>query len=136
MGRRADTLKRCLRHVASYGLSETITHRRLAMEEKERECGEARLPCAVPPVNPEVSAGHEAAGVADQKHGRASVLVRKAQLAEHVLRRPISPAFRELLEELLDHGGDNVARRDGVDADAMLAPLGGEVAGELDDTGF
>ena len=41
-----------------------------------------------------------------------------------------------MFEERFHHGGDDVAGRDGVDADAVVAPFRGEVAGELEDTGF
>lgn len=35
---------------------------------------------------------------------------------------------------MFDHGGDNVTGRNGVDPDAVLAPLGGEVTAKLEDT--
>ena len=62
--------------------------------------------------------------------------MRHAQLAKHVLRWPVSPPLRVLLEQRLNHSCGDIARRDGVYADAVYAPLGGEVAGELDHAGF
>lgn len=87
-------------------------------------------------VHPQITARHETACITDQEHCRAPVFLRCAELAQHILRRPVPSPVRELLEERLDHGRDDVAGRYGVDADAVLAPLGGEVAGELDDARF
>lgn len=90
----------------------------------------------MPTIHPQVRARHETARVADQENTRAAILLGSAQPAQHVLRRPVCPALRVLLEQLLDHGRHDVAGRDGVDADAVGAPLGGEVARELDDAGL
>ncbi len=90
----------------------------------------------MPPINPHIRPRHKRTRIANQKHRRAPVLFGFTQLAQHILRRPVSSPLGELLEEGLDHGGHDVARRDGVDADAVRAPLGGEVAGELDEAGF
>lgn len=94
------------------------------------------LPSAMPTIDLQISPGHEAARVADQEHCGASVLLRLAQLAQHILRWPVSSPLRILLEQRFDHGSDDVARRDGVDADAVLTPFGGEIAAELDHAGF
>lgn len=90
----------------------------------------------MPAVYPHIRPGHEAASITDQKHSRATVFFRRAEAAQHVLRRPVCPAVRILLEQLLDHGGDDVTWRDGVDADSVLAPFRREVARELEDAGF
>lgn len=79
---------------------------------------------------------HEATCVADQEDCRSPVLPRRAQPSEHVLRWPVFLPLRELLEQLLHHGGDDVAGGDGVDADVVLSPFAGQVAAELDDAGF
>lgn len=87
-------------------------------------------------VNAQVAARHETAGIAEQEDGRAAVFFRAGQAAQHVLLGPLVAALGEVDEELLHHGRDDVAGRDGVDADVVLAPFGGEVAGELDDGCF
>lgn len=87
-------------------------------------------------VDPQVAAGHEAAGVADQEDSGAAVFLRHRELAEHVLRRPVPAALGVFLEESLYHGGGDVAGRNGVDADAEGAPFGGEVAAELENGSF
>lgn len=94
------------------------------------------LPRRVSTIDPQVTAGHEAAGVAEEEDGGAAVLPGHAQPLEHVVVGPDLPALGEALKELLGHGGDDVARREGVDADAAGAPFHGEVLCELDDGGF
>ncbi len=90
----------------------------------------------MPAINPHIRPGHERTRIANQKHRRAPVLLRFTQFAQHILRRPVSSPLGVLLEERLDHGGHDVAGREGVDADAVGAPFGSEVAGELDEAGF
>ena len=97
---------------------------------------DGHLPSSVASIDSQIRAGHEAAGIADEEDASAAVLLGRAEAAEHVLGGPVGAALGELLEQLLDHGRDDVARRDGVDADAVRAPLGGQVAGELDDGGL
>lgn len=87
-------------------------------------------------VNAQVTASHKAARIAEQEDSRTAVLLRAGQTAQHVLLGPLVAALGEVHEELFDHRGDDVAGGDGVDADVVLAPLGGEVAAELDDGGF
>lgn len=87
-------------------------------------------------VNAEIAARHEAAGVAEEEDGGAAVLVGRGQTTQHVMLGPFVAALGELLEQLLDHGSDNVARRDGVDPDVVRTPLCGKVAGELDHGGL
>lgn len=87
-------------------------------------------------INLKITASHKAARIADAENSRTPVLLRHTQLAQHVLRRPVAPALRVLLEQSLDHGGRDVAGRNGVHADAVAAPFGGEVAAELEDGGF
>ena len=87
-------------------------------------------------INLQITARHEAARIADAEHSRTPVLLRHAQLAQHVLRRPVAPALRVFLEQGLDHGGCDVAGRNCVYANAVAAPFGSEVAAELEDGGF
>ena len=94
------------------------------------------LPSGVPAIHSQVASGHKAACVADQEHCCTTILGRRAQTAKHVLSGPLLATLGVLDEELLDHGGDDVARGDGVDADAVLAPFGSEVSRELQDTGL
>lgn len=87
-------------------------------------------------INSQIRTRHESARFTDQEHGGAPKVFRPAQLAKHVLFRPLLPTLRELLEELFDHGRYDVARRDGVDADAVLAPFRSEVPCQLDEAGL
>lgn len=87
------------------------------------------LPSGMSTIHAQVTASHKAAGIAEQEDRGTAVLLRTRQTAEHVLFRPLVAALWELNEQVLHHGGDNVARGDGVDTDVVLAPLGGEVAG-------
>ena len=85
----------------------------------------------MPPVHSHVCTRHEAACVADEKHGRATEFSRFAQSPEHLVFRPFCTSLRVLYEELLHHVSDDVAGRDRVDPDVVLAPFGGKVACEL-----
>lgn len=87
-------------------------------------------------INPHVRASHEARSIAAQEHGGALIVLNIAQPANHVLCRPIGATLWELDEELLDHTGDNIARRDGIDADAVHAPFGRKVATQLQHSRF
>lgn len=49
---------------------------------------------------------------------------------------PLFATLGILLEELLHHGRDDIAGRDGVDADVVLAPFRSQVATQLDNTSF
>ena len=60
-------------------------------------------------IDPQIAARHEAAGIADQEHGGSTVFLRRAQLAQHILRWPISSALRILLEKRLDHRSHDIA---------------------------
>jgi hypothetical protein len=94
------------------------------------------LPGSVATVNAQISTSHEAAGITDQKHTSATELVRQRQATEHVFLGPLLLAVGEVVEQVLQHLGHDVAGREGVDADAVGAPFGGEVASELDDGSF
>lgn len=94
------------------------------------------LPRGVATIHAQVAASHEAAGIAEQEDRGATVLLWPGEAAQHVLLGPLVPAVGELDEQLLDHGGDDVAGGDGVDADVVGAPFGGEIAGELEDSGL
>lgn len=95
-----------------------------------------QLPRSMATVHPQIASRHKAAGIADQKHSRATVFLGPRQATQHVLLGPFLAALGELHEQVLDHLRDDVAGADGVDADVVLAPFGGEVAAELDDGGF
>lgn len=76
-------------------------------------------------VDAQVRARHEAAGIAEQEDGSAAVVLGLAECAEHVVGGPLGLALGVLDEELLNHVGDDVAGRDGVDADAVGTPFHG-----------
>jgi len=90
----------------------------------------------MPTVDPEIRAGHETTGVTNEKDRGAAILLGRAELAEHVLRRPVPFPLGVLLEQRLNHRRHDVARGDGIDANTMRTPLRRQVATELDDTGF
>lgn len=90
----------------------------------------------MPTIDPQITPRHKAARVADAKHRRAPVLLGHTELAQHILRGPVAPALGVFLEESFDHGRRDVARGDGVDADAVRAPFRGQVAAELEHGGF
>ena len=90
----------------------------------------------MPPINPQIRARHEAARITEQENGRATILLGVAQSLEHIRIGPSSSALGKRFEEAGCHGGHDVAWRKRVDADAVLAPFGGEVAAELEDSGF
>lgn len=87
-------------------------------------------------VNLEVGSSHEAGGIADEKDRRTSVLFRRTQFAEHVLRRPVTSPLWILLKQRFHHGRNDIPGGDGVHADPMFAPLGGEIPCELQNTGL
>ena len=95
-----------------------------------------KLPSAMAPIHLQVRTRHEPARIADQKHRAPSIILRHAQLPQHVLLRPLDPPLGKPLEQLLDHRRHNVPRRNRVDPDAKLAPLRRQVARELDDARF
>lgn len=90
----------------------------------------------MPTIDLHISTSHEATRIADHEHCGSAKLFWLTQLAEHVLRGPVPPSLRVLLEQRCGHGCDDVAGRDGVDADAELAPFRSEVLGKLDDACF
>lgn len=87
-------------------------------------------------VDAQIASCHETAGVTQEKDCGTPVFVRGRQTAEHVVFGPFFPALRELDEQIFDHFCDNVARRDGVDANAILTPLHGQIATKLDNSGL
>lgn len=94
------------------------------------------LPSTMPPINPQIRPRHEAARITQQKNGRAAVFLRVAQALQHVGIGPSGPALGESLKKTSGHGSHDVTRRQSVDADAVLAPFGGQVAAKLEDGGF
>ena len=84
-------------------------------------------PRAVAPVDPEIAPGHEAACVAQKEHGSSPKLFWCAQSVEHVALGPLLPPLWICLEEGLGHGGNDIARRYGVDTDTVFTPLRSEI---------
>lgn len=95
-----------------------------------------RLPRRVATVHAQVASRHETTSVTEEEDSGTPVLLRGGQASEHVVLGPLLAALRVLDKELLNHGSDNIAGRDSVDPDIVLAPLGGEVAGKLDNGSF
>ena len=104
--------------------------------ERRKHRRRSLLPSAMPTINPQIAPRHKATRITYQEHRRTSILLRHTQLAQHILRRPIPLALRVLVEQRFYHRGDDVAGGDGVDADAVGSPLGGEIATELEHCGF
>ena len=93
-------------------------------------------PSSMSSINPHISGRHIRAGRRHQEDRRPSEILRSAQLSKHVLLRPLFSPFRKLLEQFLHHGCYDVPRGYSIDADAVLAPLRGQVSGQLQNTGF
>lgn len=93
----------------------------------------ASLPRGVATINENRASSHEAAGIAQGEERSTPEFLWSGQPSEHVLSFPDSPCGRVLLEDLVDHGGDNVSRAQVVDTDAIAAPFHGKAARELDD---
>lgn len=89
------------------------------------------LPSSVTSVNADIRTSHEAAGIAHEEDGRATELGRVADAAKHVLAGPLGLALGVYVKQVLQHFGLDVAGRQGVDADAVLAPFSSQAAGEL-----
>jgi hypothetical protein len=87
-------------------------------------------------IDAQVASGHETASIAEKEDSCSAVLLRRGQTSKHVVLGPLVAALGVLDEELLNHSGDDITGRDSVDTDVVLAPLGGKVAGELDDGRF
>ena len=100
------------------------------------------LPRGVAAVHDEVTTSHKGAGVAEEEEAGALELGSLSQSAHHVLALPGLAQAGDLLEVAADHGGEDVAGADAVDADATGAvgadgsPLHREAARELDDGGL
>ena len=77
----------------------------------------------MPSIDPQITTRHKAARITDAKHRSTPVLLGHTEFPQHILRRPVAPALGVFLEQSLDHGGRDVAGRDGVDADAVGAPF-------------
>lgn len=95
-----------------------------------------KLPRTVSTINAHITGRHERAGIANQEHGCSTVLFGLAQLAQHVLSRPLALSLWVLDKQSFHHGCDNVSRRNSVDADSVLAPLARQVSRQLDDRCF
>ena len=89
-------------------------------------------PRSVATVNNQCAPSHETASITQSEERRTPELLRRSQPSEHILRFPHSPRSRVLLEDLLDHGGDNVAGAQVVNTDTMTAPFHSKRARELD----
>lgn len=85
-------------------------------------------------VDAEIGGGNEAAGIAEKENSSTTVIFRERKTTEHVLLRPLLTTLRVLDEQLLDHSSHDITGGDGVDADAIHAPLGGKVAAKLENT--
>jgi hypothetical protein len=87
-------------------------------------------------IHAEVATSHEAASIAKQEDCGATVLFWAGETAKHVLFGPLLTTLRELNKQVLNHGSDNVAWGDSVDANVIGTPFGSEVASKLDNCGL
>lgn len=79
-------------------------------------------------IHSQIAASHEATRITNQESRRTPIFLRPAQPPQHILRRPIRPPFREFFKQAFYHRRDDIAGRDRVNADPVLAPFRGEVA--------
>lgn len=91
------------------------------------------LPSRMAAINAQVATRHKTTGVAEEEDGRSSIFTWQAQSPQHVLLGPYLLALGEIVKERLQHVRHNVPRGQGVDTDAILAPLSRQTAAELDD---
>lgn len=92
------------------------------------ECGKQNcllLPAGMATIDSQIGARHVRTCWAEEEHSGSSKFFGFAEPAEHVLRRPFDLSFGVPAEELFDHGGDDIARRYGVDANTILSPFRG-----------
>lgn len=87
-------------------------------------------------VHAEVATSHETAGIAKQEHRGATILLRTGKTAEHIFLRPLLAALRELHKQFLYHRSDDIARRDGIDANIVSSPFSREISSKLENGGF
>lgn len=87
-------------------------------------------------VNAKVAARHEAAGVAEEEDSGTAVLLGNAESLKHVLLGPLLLSLRIVVKQVQQHLSQDVARRKGVNTDAVLAPLSSQASGQLDNTGL
>lgn len=85
-------------------------------------------------VNAKVAARHEAAGVAEEEDSGTAVLLGNAKSLKHVLLGPLLFSLGIVVKQVQQHLSQDVAGRESVDTDAVLAPFGSQASGELDYT--
>ena len=91
---------------------------------------------AMSSVNPQVRAVNKRSTLGQQKHsGRLEVLWR-AQTSQQGTSHPRLLDFGVLLEQLVGHGGSDVAGRQSVDSDAVLTPFLSDRSTHLLNCGF
>lgn len=97
-------------------------------------CISKHLPDGVAAVDQAVVARHEAGTVGGEVHGQ---VVEVVDGTETLLRGLVNPdALLSVKSRNTVEGGVHVAGADGVHANLVTGPLGGEGLGELDDTGL
>ncbi|KAG7833700.1 hypothetical protein KL943_003808 [Ogataea angusta] len=74
-------------------------------------------------VDSKVRARHEPRAVAEEEHGGRLEVFGRAQPVEHGAAHPGLVQLGFHVQQLLGHGSYDITGRDGVDADAILAPL-------------
>lgn len=87
-------------------------------------------------VNTEVTSRHEAAGVAEQEYGSTAIFLGDTESLKHVLLGPLLFSLGVVVEQIQQHLGQDVPGRESINADAILAPLGGQASGQLDNSGL
>lgn len=89
-------------------------------------------PSSVATIDKERAPSHEAASIRQREQSRTTELLRHRQAPEHILRFPRRTSRRILLEDLLNHGRNDVTRAKTVDPNAMPPPLHSQRARKLD----
>lgn len=85
-------------------------------------------------VDTEITSRHEAASIAEQKYGSTAIFLGDAESLKHVLLGPLLLSLRVVVKQVQQHLGQDITRRESVDADAILAPLGSQASGQLDNS--
>ena len=82
-------------------------------------------------VNTQIGAGDPVAAIGEQEDGGGLEVLRGTETAEQGTGHPGFLEVRVDLQEAVGHGGADVARAEGVDADAVGADLLGHGAAHL-----
>lgn len=83
-------------------------------------------------IDTEITSRHEAAGIAEQEYGSTAIFLGDTESLKHVLLGPLLFSLGVVVEQVQQHLSQDVTRRECVNTDTILAPLGSQASGQLD----